>query len=139
MAAPSRLVSDAVRVHRFLRECDVRVALSTDAQGIGLERGGELIAGALYHGYSGTNIWVHLAGRPGGHWLTREFLHAGFSYPFVDLGCRRMSAFVDASNRRSRRFCERVGFRVEAALDGAAADGGDVLIYMMRREDCTHA
>jgi RimJ/RimL family protein N-acetyltransferase len=36
----------------------------------------------------------------------------------------------------ARRLDEHLGFTHEATLRGAAPDGGDVLLYVMRREDC---
>lgn len=135
---PDRLIGDTVRAHRFLRERGVRVALSTDCKSIGLERDGRLIAAALYQGYNQHNVWVHLAGEPGGHWMTRSFLRYGFQYPFVELGVGRLSATVDASNAASRRLCEHLGYHVEATLKGAAHDGGDVLVYVMRSSECRY-
>lgn len=103
---------------------------------IGLERDGSIVAGAVYEGFNGVNMWVHLAGLPGRSWLNREFLHAGFRYPFIQCGVQRLSGYVNASNTDARRFDEHVGFREEARLQGAAPDGGDVIIYVMRKEDC---
>ena len=131
-----RLVGDTLRVHRFLADRGVRVPLSTDCKSIGLERDGVLVAGVLYQGFNGQNIWVHLAGSDGGRWMSRRFLRYGFAYPFVELGVQRLSAMVDASNAASRRLVEHMGYRLEATLQGAAADGGDTLIYVMRRHEC---
>lgn len=107
---------------------------------IGWERDGVLVAGAVFEGYNGRNIWVHLAARDGGgHWLTRGFIRATMCYVFQVCGCARLSAWVAEGNARSRRFTERFGFRQEARLAGAAKDGGDVLIYVLTREACRHA
>jgi hypothetical protein len=43
---------------------------------------------------------------------------------------------VDASNLEARRFNEHLGFREEARLTGAAADGGDVVLYVLWKRDC---
>jgi hypothetical protein len=43
---------------------------------------------------------------------------------------------VDASNTDARRFNEHLGFCEEARLIGAAADGGDVLLYVMWKAEC---
>jgi RimJ/RimL family protein N-acetyltransferase len=106
---------------------------------IGWKRGGRLVAGAIFEGFNGVNIWVHLAGAPGGHWLARGFIAATMRYVFVVCGCRRLSAWVDEGNLASARFVEHFGFREEARLKGAAKDGGDVLIYVLTREACRHA
>ena len=109
-----------------------------DMCAIGLRRDGELVAAAVYEGFNGQNMWVHLCGVPGARWMTREFLRAGFAYPFLVCGVKRLSGYVNASNHEARRLNEHFGYRVEATLAGAAPDGGDVLIYVMRREDCRY-
>ncbi|HEY9208656.1 MAG TPA: GNAT family protein [Acidovorax sp.] len=105
---------------------------------IGLRRDGELVAAAIYEGFNGQNIWAHLAGVPGRRWMTRDFLRAGFAYPFLVCGAQRVSGYVNASNTEARRLNEHFGYRVEAALRGAAHDGGDVILYVMWRKDCRY-
>lgn len=123
-------------VYLFVRSALGGLARADDMQAIGLERNGQLVAGAVYEGFNGINMWVHLAGLPGRAWLNREFLQAGFRYPFIQCGVKRLSGYVNASNTDARRFDEHVGFREEARLKGAAPDGGDVIIYVMHKEDC---
>lgn len=105
---------------------------------IGLRKDGELVAAAVYEGFNGQNMWVHLAGVPGRRWMTRDFLRAGFAYPFLVCGVQRLSGYVNSSNLAARRLNEHFGYRVEATLKGAAPDGGDVLIYVMWRKDCRY-
>jgi NifB/MoaA-like Fe-S oxidoreductase len=38
----------------------------------------------------------------------------------------------------AREFDENLGFQQEAVLKGAASDGGDVILYVMRKEDCKY-
>lgn len=109
-----------------------------DMRAIGLRRNGDLVAAAVYEGFNGQNIWVHLAGLPGGRWMTRDFLRAGFAYPFLVCGVQRLTGWVDASNAQARRLNEHLGYTVETVLHGAAQDGGDVLIYVMWRKDCRY-
>ncbi len=123
-------------VFSFVQSSLVGLAKSDGMTAIGLERDGVLVAGAVYEGFNGKNMWVHLAGLPGRSWLNREFLQAGFRYPFIQCGVQRLSGYVNASNTDARRFDEHVGFQEEARLRGAAPDGGDVIIYVMRKEDC---
>ena len=103
---------------------------------IGLRKGGELVAASIFEGFNGTNIWVHLAAVPGARWMTRDYLRGCFAYPFLVCGVQRLSGYVDAGNTAARRLNEHFGYRIEATLAGAAPDGGDVLIYVMRRQDC---
>ena len=113
----------------------VRVA---DQKGIVLRRDGEIVAAALFVEYNGPNIFVHLAGSPGKRWLTRDFLYWIFHYPFIQLGCRRLSAWVESNNANSIRFIEHLGATREATLKEAAPGGNDVYVYRMFREDCKY-
>jgi len=105
---------------------------------IGLRKNGQLQAGVLYEGFNGSNVWMHVAALPGANWLTRSYLHACFIYPFVQCGAGCVRVYVSASNTAARRFDEHLGFRAEARLAGAAADGGDVVIYAMSKKECRY-
>lgn len=130
------IISNPARVWAYVRE-QVPVNMVADMRGLGFEKNGELVAGVLYEGWNGVNVWMHVATTPGRRW-SMEFLRYCFYYPFVELGCKRVSGYVEASNTAARRFDEHLGFTQEAVLKGAAADGGDVIIYVMRREDCRY-
>jgi len=109
---------------------------SEGMQAIGLRKDGELIAGVLFDGINGKNAWMHVAAKPGCRWMTRYYLRACFHYPFVTCGVDRISGHVNESNAQARRFDEHLGFKEEARLKGAAPDGGDVILYVMWRQDC---
>lgn len=97
------------------------------------------VGAVLYEQYNGTNIWVHAAGTPGKPWLTRQLIHNFFDYPFNQLGCDRITAWVEDTNSASKHFVERLGFKLEAVLKGAGVSGVDAKIYVMFREDCRYA
>jgi len=133
----SKIVFDTRRIFDFVQQ---RNPLSwiEGCKGIGLERDGELIAGVIYEGFNGTNIWMHVAAVPGARWMTREYLRYCFHYPFIELGCRYVRGYVEASNHAARRFDEHLGFTQAAVLPGAATDGGDVILYVMPKEGCRY-
>ena len=133
----STIISNPARVYDFVSQF-IPVPIVSGMKGLGLEKDGELIAGVIYEGWNGVNVWMHVAAQPGAKWLTRDYLRYCFHYPFVELGCKRVSGYVEASNELARRFDEHLGFRQEAILEGAASDGGDVILYVMRREDCRY-
>lgn len=132
----AKIISNPARVWAYVRNY-TPVPVVSGMKGLGLERDGELIAGVLYEGYNGVNVWMHVAITPGKK-LTMEFIRYCFYYPFVELGCKRVSGYVEDSNEAAKRFDEHLGFTREAVLRGAAADGGDVILYVMRREDCRY-
>lgn len=133
----TQIISDAARVFAFVRQY-TPVNWVEGMQGLGLMRDGQLVAGVLYEGFNTHNVWMHVGAEPGGKWLTRLFLKSCFHYPFVTLGCSRVSGYVEAWNTQARRFDEHLGFKQEAVLKGAASDGGDVILYAMWREGCRY-
>lgn len=134
----TQIISNPARVWAFAQQHGVTVPMIAGMKGVGLEKAGELVAGVLYEGYTHHNIWMHVAAAPGRQWLNREFLRYCFHYPFVELGCRRVSGWVEASNEDARKFDEHLGFKEEARLKGAARDGGDVILYVMWRSECRY-
>jgi RimJ/RimL family protein N-acetyltransferase len=102
---------------------------------IGLERSGELIAGVVYDGYTGTNIFMHVAAIEGKRWLVRKYLHACFAYPFGQLGCRRITGSVAADNGAALRLDFHLGFEYETQLKDALPSG-DLIMLVMWKEKC---
>ncbi len=131
----ARLISNPARVFAFMSQFMPLAAVS-GMKGIGLEKDGDLVAGVLYEGFNGQNVWMHVAGAPGSRWMNRELLRYSFHYPFNEMGVRRISGYVNASNTQARRLDEHLGFVPEARLRGAAPDGDDVILYVMWRENC---
>lgn len=132
-----RIISDTPRIVAFIREF-YGLQRGDGQQALGLETDGELVAGVVFDDWTVHNIFMHVASKPGVNWLTREFLRLAYDYPFNQLGCSRVSAWVEDSNIRSKKFCEHLGYSKEATLFGAARDGGNVHIYRMRKEECRY-
>jgi RimJ/RimL family protein N-acetyltransferase len=103
---------------------------------IGLEDGcGNILAAVLFEDYNGANINMHVAAVPGKRWLNREYLWYCFYYPFVQLGCKRITGIVPSVNMAARKFDENIGFTLEATLKDAHPQG-DLLVYVMTKESC---
>jgi RimJ/RimL family protein N-acetyltransferase len=105
--------------------------------GFGVLRNGRLAAGVVFYNYDARagEIEVIIAAEGPG-WASREVLWTAFAYPFLQLGCRRVTARVNVGNARARRLVEGAGFVLEGLLRRAGHDGGDVLVYGMLREEC---
>ncbi len=129
------MTADTLKVLEFCNSI-MYLPESADMKAVGLERDGKLVAGVVYDGFNGQNVWMHVAAEPGAHWMTRDYLRYCFHYPFNEMGVKRVSAYANASNEKANRLDEHIGFKPEARLRGAAPDGGDVILYVMRREDC---
>lgn len=137
MATKRIILDDHLRVVRWVApRIDEEPEGLLPAIGIGLEQDGQLIAGVLYTRYTGVSMEMHVAAIPGRRWLTREYLQTCFAYPFDMVGCRRVTGLVRASNYEARRFDEHLGFKQEGVLRKAAADGDDIIVYGMLREEC---
>lgn len=103
---------------------------------IGLEQDGELVAGVVFNLYTGPSICMHVAAEPGRRWMNRDFLYRVFAYPFVQLGCHRVTGLVPADNIVARKFDEHLGFVFEGRLRKARSDGSDMYLYGMLKEEC---
>lgn len=104
---------------------------------IGLVRGGYLVAGVVYNNWSGAGVCAHIGAVPGARWMTREFLHAIFDYPFNQCGRRRLTALVARKNKRARKFVEHLGFRHEGVVRHALPND-DWILYGMLRDECRY-
>ena len=102
--------------------------------GIGMEKDGELIAGVVYNEWNHVNINMHVAAI-GNNWMTREYLWMCFDYPFNQLKVKRITAFIEDDNEKAIKFDTHLGFKYETRMKDAYVNG-DILIYVMRREDC---
>lgn len=130
------MICDTLGALAFFEGHGAPLNASADMKSICLLRDGEMVAAVVYEGFNGHNVWIHVAAEPGRRWMTREYLRYCFHYPFNELGVRRLSGHVHASNHEALRLNTHLGFRREAVLEGAAPDGGDAILMVMRREDC---
>lgn len=97
-------------------------------------RDGRLIAGIVYERYTNDrDIHMHVAAE--GRWATSDFLEHAFSYPFITLGCERVTGFV--SDPAKQKFYEVLGFTVEGRLRRALPDG-DLVIVGMLKDECRY-
>lgn len=133
-----RLVYDFEEVFAYARQQIPTLMRAEHMVGIGMKVDGQMVAAAIYENLNPHNVWIHAAGSPGRNWLTRKAIKAIFLYPFKVCNVDRISAYIEASNTRSIRFTEHIGFEREATLKGAANDGGDVFIYRLFKKDCRY-
>lgn len=103
-------------------------------QAFGWETNGKIVAAVVYTNFSGSDIWMHCAIDCKGKWLTRGALKAAFRYPFVQLGCRRVTGLVAARNKASLHWMKRVGFTYEGLRRDALPDDDEIMFGMPRRE-----
>ena len=88
-----------------------------------------LKAGAYFDGYTGTNLFAHIASTS--EILPHTLLRAIADYAFVQLGCRRMTLMVAADNYKCKTMVEGLGAVREAVIEDGHP-GGDVYLYALR-------
>ena len=84
----------------------------------------ELVAGVVFTGYDHPTILMHIAAEK----MTPGFVVAIMHYPFVQLGCKRVTGLIAKSNKASRRFAEHLGANLEGTMKDASPRG-DVCVY----------
>jgi RimJ/RimL family protein N-acetyltransferase len=133
------LVGERERVRDFVcaRIADCAVSERYEALGA-VDRDGVLIGGFVFYDWrwapGGGDIMLAAAG--GGPWVTKGNLRAWFSYPFVQLGCNRITSVVSKKNRVSREMTERLGFKREGCVRGAFGPGKDGVLYGLLAQEC---
>ena len=118
----------------FLRAHGVNLHRSEDFQALGRLERGRLLGVVGYNGFCGLTCQIHTAGD--GHWVSREFIHKTFDYPFRQLGMEHLFAPVAASNARALRFDRHMGFTEFARIKDGYERGTDMIVLTMSKKDC---
>jgi len=102
-------------------------------QTIGFSREGKLLCVVIAYHYAPPNVmWAFAADNP--RWASKENIAAAGQWVFGQLGCTRVTSIVKKSNKRSRKFQEGIGFKVEGKLKKAHPEG-DLLIYGLLKDE----
>lgn len=112
-------------------EAEIGSKLPADAQFLAdVASDGQIKAVVAFSHYIEHDIAVSVAGREG----SRAMLAWFYQYAFVQHRCCRVTARIRASNKRSQRLAERLGFQREGVLRQGYGDE-DALIYGLLRDD----
>ncbi len=103
---------------------------------LGVYRDGRIIAGVVYQAQNPANIMASIAAIPQSGWASRRTLHALFFYPYVTLGCPRITTCIAQTNGLSLKLAISMGFQPEAILERAAHDGSNLVVLKMFKENC---
>jgi RimJ/RimL family protein N-acetyltransferase len=102
---------------------------------LGVVRQNRLVGGIVYHNFRGCDVEV-VGAFEDPRWALPGSLRALFAYPFETLRCARITAIVARRNKRARRLCEGLGFRLEGVARKAIDGKQDAMIYGMLRAEC---
>lgn len=109
--------------------------LTIRAKGIkAVDRSGRIRGLVAYDDFTLNSCAVHQAAESPIAW--RALSPACFQYPFIQLGLGVVTGAVPASNARSLRFAQRMGFREIYRVRDGAAPGEDMVVHELRREEC---
>lgn len=96
---------------------------------VAIDGDGEFKAAALFHSFTGPNIFVDIAiDRVS---AARRLLWAIGDYAFRQLGCRRLTFTADSTNLRAVDLHRRLGAEIEATLHAAGHDGCDINLSVL--------
>ena len=129
------VVGHDAQVARWVQGQFPQIISFGDCTAMGVVDGNKIIAGVVYYNYHRHMIDASIAAT-NPRWCTRRVLRALFSYPFEQLGVRRIQMTVPKRDKQSRRALERFGFKFEGKRRGAMPDGSDATEYSMLREEC---
>jgi hypothetical protein len=93
------------------------------------------VGGVVFTYFLGGAITMHMAGT-GANWGTKDFLWMVYDYAFVQLGVRKVIGLVAADNHLALKIDLKMGFVVETVITEMTADGQDLLVLSMRRDQC---
>lgn len=96
---------------------------------MGIEKNGEIVAGALFNVFEGADVHVSIAG----HGWTRSFCREVGRYVFGQLGCERMTALTE--HTEVVRLAERLGGQVEGLLRNHFGKGRDAFVIGILKEN----
>lgn len=98
---------------------------------MGIERRGELIAGAVFNCFTGHDIEVTVAG----HGWTRGFIQAVGDYVYRQMGCVRMQ--ITTEHQFVAHLAERLGGKREGILRDKFGRGKNgILVGILAEEFC---
>lgn len=100
---------------------------------IGVSREGKIVAAASFTNYQPPTIEITFVTTTP-RWASRENIRAILSYPYLQLGCKRVTAVTEACNGPARVFLERLGFWQEG-VHPDAFPSGDGISYGLLLKD----
>ena len=103
---------------------------------IGVQRDGQLIAGAVFHDYRPKNGQIEASiASDSPRWATRSVLYSLFAYPFIQCDANRLLVTCDESNDKAMKMNKQLGFTPEGILRQMYYPN-DAIIWGMLKDEC---
>jgi RimJ/RimL family protein N-acetyltransferase len=103
-----------------------------DPIAIGVARADRIVAVALFSNFQPPTIEVTFVTTTP-RWASREMIRGILAYPFLQLGCKRVTAVTETCNAPARSFLERLGFLQEGVHPDAFPSGEGISYGLLRR------
>jgi hypothetical protein len=123
------IVSDA-RVIAFVSDV-IGKDIIPPCTALGLEEGGEIVAGVVFNGYTGPDIEITVAALPGK--VSPRFVRACGRYVFNQLGCLRAS--ITTEQPEVIRLAHRLGAQTEGRKRNGFGLNRDAVLLGILKED----
>jgi RimJ/RimL family protein N-acetyltransferase len=124
-------------IAEFVRQRTPNTTGFGECSTIGVIRFGRLLGGVVYNNYRPNigDVTVNFA-FDDPRWATPSVMGSVCAYPFIQLGCKRVTALVRRKNKRSREFIEKaIGFKLEGCARKGFGDD-DAMLYGLLRHEC---
>jgi RimJ/RimL family protein N-acetyltransferase len=100
---------------------------------IGVARSGKIVAAAVFNNFRPPNIEVtFVTSSP--RWASKLAIAAILKYPFKQLGCKRVTAIIEATNQPARAFLCRLGFKLEGIHPDVFVSGSAETYGLLARD-----
>lgn len=103
------------------------------AGAIGVVRGSDIVAAAVFYNYRAPDIEIAFV-TTNKRWATPQVVRGIFRYPFIQLGCKRITALTEVTNQPTRAFLCRLGFREEGYHVDAFLTGDGISYGLLRKD-----
>lgn len=104
---------------------------------LGIVARGQMAAGIIFHNYRPTakDMEITVAAESA-LWCRPKVLTRLFTYPFHQIGVKRITCMTSRSNKRCRRLIEGLGWKLEGVVRKAFDGREDLFVYGMLKSEC---
>lgn len=88
-----------------------------------------------FDGFIGKTCQIHVVNRKK-KYTPKALLKAVFEYPFEKIGIEMLLGVVNSKNLEAMKYDQNLGFKEINRLEGMHEDGGDIVLFAMKKEDC---
>ncbi len=131
------VIDDDGRIAKLIAgKLEMEEANPENSAALGFLINGKMAGGILYTALKpGNEVWLSIYSDDK-RWCTRRVLKIIFGIVFDLWGCRRVNALIDVDNQASLRLATGVGFRKEGKMRQYRANGRDVYVLGMLKNEC---